>query len=186
MTTDRINELKAQAERAMAEGERLDADIAAGIADGLDDLTLAEMRQRRRQLVEQCDDVAEAIALLEKRASDPTIKEREKALKRARADARRRADLLVIAAADLDSALAKLDEAFGTMQQRTAEMQASLREAGLSDAGRMGVQLLPSLRWATWAKAPAFAEASQVPRAPADRRRPLRDSIKRLIPQIPE
>ncbi len=186
MKTDRISELTRQAERAQAQLEGLDSDIATGVAEGLDDFTLDEMRQRRRQLVEQCDDVAEAIALLEKRAADPAIKETEKALKRARADARRRADLLVIAAADVDSALAKLDQAFGAMQQRTNEMQASLREAGLSDAGRIGVQLLPSLRWAAWAKAPSFAEASQVPRAPADRRKALRECIERLIPQIPD
>lgn len=186
MTAERIKELTQKGDRAQAQIERLDAEIAEGVADGLDDFTLGEMRQLRRQLVEECDDVGEAIAILEKRASDPAIQERAKAAKKARAEAGKRADLLVTAAADVDAALAKLDQTFGQMQVRTNEMQEALRLAGLSDGGRLGIQLLPSLRWASWAKAPRFAEASQVPRAPADRRHSLRDSIARLIPQIPE
>lgn len=183
---DRIKELTLKGDRAQARIEELDQQIAEGVADGLDDMTLGEMRDQRRRLVEECDDLSEAIALLEKRAADPAIKERAKAMAKARVEARRRADVLVTAAADVDAALAKLDQAFGQMQVRTNEMQESLRLAGLSDSGRLGVQLLPSLRWASWAKAPLFAEASQVPRAPANRRHSLRDSIARLIPAIPE
>lgn len=183
---DRITELNQRGERAQAQIGELDQQIAIAVADGLDEMTIGEMRSQRRQLVEECDDLAEAIAVLQARASDPSILERAKAMAKARAEARRHADLVLIAAADVDAALLKLDQVFGQMQMRTREMQEALRAAGAPDTGRLSVQLLPSLRWASWAKAPLFAEASQVPRAPANRRKSLRESVSNLLPQIPE
>jgi hypothetical protein len=44
----------------------------------------------------------------------------------------------------------------------------------------------PALRWATWRGASHFADAAGVPRADMHRRSPLAQSVRSLIPNIPE
>lgn len=185
MTEARIKELVRKAEAAQTEGEALDAAIAEAIADGADDLTLADLRQRRRELLEQTDDVGQAIAVLEARANDPKIKEREAAQAKARQAARQEAEKYKAAAAAVDDALRTLETSFEALETGARQLQRALFAAGVSDNARLSNTLQPSLRWALWKAGPKFAKAIGVSHTPFDKRRTLKDSAARVIPNVP-
>lgn len=185
MTDARIKDLARKAESASAEIEALDASIVEALADGADDLTLADLRRRRRELVEQTDDVSEAIALLEQRANDPKTKEREAAQAKARQAARQEAEKYKAAAAAVDDALRALEERFEALETGARLLQRALFAAGVSDNARISNTLQPSLRWSLWKDSPRFAKAIGVSHTPFDKRRTLRDSAARVIPNIP-
>lgn len=184
MTAARIKELVRKAEAAQTEGEQLDAEIAEAIADGVDDETLADLRRRRRELVEQTDDVGQAITLLEQRANDPKIKEREQAAAKARQTARHEAEKYKACAAAVDEALRSLETNFEAMETGARLLQRALQAAGVSDAARMSNTLQPSLRWAMWRSAPRLAKAIGLSHTPFERRRTLVDNTARVIPNI--
>lgn len=185
MTADRIKELTRQGDAAHAAAEALDREIATAIADGVDEMTLAEMRQRRRQLVEQSEDLSEAIAVLQARGDDPRTKEREQALSRARQHARRQADNYVTSAAAVDECLAELERRFESLSTNGRELARALNASGVGDSARISNTLTPSLRWALWRNSPAFSKAADISHTPFAKRRSLADSARRVIPSIP-
>jgi hypothetical protein len=177
-TTERLSERLQQAEAELA---ALDPQIATALADETD---TSKLRARRRELMEQCDDLAEAISFAEGRHADARRKADADKSQALRADAREKGAAFTKAAADVDSALAQLEQAFARFKLTTVDLSRSLRLAGMADDARIANAITPSLRWAAWLAAPAFSEQSQIPRAEAHRRKSLRDSVSRLIPRI--
>lgn len=184
MTAERIRDLASGADAAQAEVERLDREIATALADG-DEAGLAELRRRRRELIEEADDAASAIALLEARASDPQVKLRAAMAAGALRDARRRADEYRNAAHEVDGALAALETRFEALEASARTLSRSLTAAGVGDTARIHNTLQPSLRWALWRSSPKLAKAMGVAHTPFVKRRTLRDSASRVIPNIP-
>lgn len=184
MTAQRIAQLTSQADQAQAEVEQLDGEIATALADG-DEAGLAELRQRRRELVEMADDAAGAIAVLEKRESDPNEKLRRAVAAGALRDARRQADAYRSAAQEVDDVLATLEARFGALETAARTLSRSLIAAGVGDSARIYNTLQPSLRWALWRSSPRLAKAIGVAHTPFVKRRTLRDSSSRVIPNIP-
>lgn len=184
MTAQRIAQLTASADSAQAEVEQLDGLIANAMADG-DDSALAELRQRRRELVEMADDAASAIAVLEKRESDPNEKLRRAMAAGALRDARRQADAYRAAAQEVDDAIAALETRFQALEASARQLSRALNAAGVGDSARLYNTLLPSLRWALWRSSPRVAKAMGVPHTPFGKRLTLHDSMSRLIPNIP-
>jgi chromosome segregation ATPase len=184
MTAERIRELTAGADAAQAEVERLDSEIANALADG-DEAGLAELRDRRRALIVEADDVASAIEVLNARANDPQAKLRAAMAAGALRDARRRADEYRVAAQEVDDAIATLEAKFGALETSARTLSRSLIAAGVGDAARIYNTLQPSLRWALWRSSPRLAKAMGVAHTPFVKRRTLRDSASRVIPNIP-
>lgn len=184
MTAERIRQLAAGADAAQAEVERLDREIATALADG-DDAALAELRTRRRELIEQADDASSAIEVLQARANDPQAKLRAAMAAGALRDARRQADSYRGAAQQFDEALATLESKFEALETGARLLSRSLIAAGLSDNARIHNTLEPSLRWAVWRSSPKLAKAIGLAHTPFAKRRALRDSVSRVIPNIP-
>lgn len=185
MTAQRIAQLASQADRAQAEVEDLDQRIAEALADGADEFTLAELRQRRRELIEQSDDASSAIAVLQQRASDPNEKLRQAMAAGALRDARRHADAYRDAAREVDDALANLEEKFEALEAGARQLGRSLNASGVGDSARISNTLEPSLRWALWKSSPKLAKAVGLSHTPWNKRRTLHDSASRVIPNIP-
>lgn len=185
-TTARIRELTTRGDRLQSELEKVDADIADSIADGLDEETIRLLRQRRRELSEEVDDLGEAIHVLEQRAEDPGVLAKASQQAKARKEAKKKAADYVAAAARVDSALASVELAFNDMRRIGLDLQRSLREGGAGDNARIANTLMASSRWAIWANAPTFAEMSNVAFTPYDKRKRLAESAKRVIPAIGE
>lgn len=186
MSADRIKELTRQGDAAQAAAEALDQDITNALADGADEHIVADMRQRRREFVEQADDIGGAIAVLQARQNDPNENAKIANAAKARKDAKTDADAYVRSAAAVDRALVALEAAFIDMRARGSDLQRSLRQAGISDNARISNTLGPSSRWSVWANAPAFAESVNVAFTPHAKRTRLSESAKRVVPQIPE
>lgn len=185
MKSDRIEELTQRGDRAQAQVETLDQEIANALADGVDDETLADMRRRRRQLIEEADDVGEALVVLEKRAADPQEKLRAAIAAGAIRDARRHADEYTKSAAAVDDAFAALEASFEALETGARRLQRALYAAGVGDAARISNTLQPSLRWALWRSSPKLAKAIGLSHTPFNKRQTLTDSARRVIPNIP-
>src|SRR5690606_18133101 len=143
---------------------------ATAIADGVDDEIIAEMRSRRRKLIEDSDDVGEALAILEKRANDPRHKLKEAIIAGGLRDAKREADNYVESAAAVDAALIAVEKALTDLQRRGNDLQRALRTAGISDNSRLSNTLQASTRWAMWKSSPILAELASVPFTPGNKR----------------
>lgn len=185
MTTAQIEKLQDRLSRAQSDLEALDRDIPLAVADGAEDSALAQMRSRRRDLIDQCDDISQAIQALQGRRDEAARKADAAEQSVARGMARRRTEEFLSAANDFDAALAALDRAYAALEGKQRDLATALRLAKLSDGGRIGTLMKPALRWATWRSAPNFADATGVPRADMHRRSPLAASVRSLIPNIP-
>jgi hypothetical protein len=185
MTTAQIEKLQARLDQAQGDLEALDRDIPLAVADCADDSALAQMRSKRRDLIDQCDDLSQAIQALQGRRDDAARKAADAEQSVRRGMAAKRADEFLSAADRMDDALAALDRAYAVLEGKQRELATSLRLAGLSDSGRIGTMMKPALRWATWRAAPNFAKGAAVPRAQENRRATMRDALKTLIPRIP-
>lgn len=186
MTTAQIERLQDHLGRSQRELEELDRSIPLAIADDEDDETVADMRSRRRELIDDCDDVSQAIEALKARIDSPAAKAKAADLVVKRAAAARQAEEFLSAADGVDAALAALGRAHAALVQKQQDLHRSLFDAGLSDNGRIGRMILPALRWATWRSAAGFAKGAAVPRAQENRRATMRDALKTLIPNIPQ
>jgi hypothetical protein len=185
MTTAQIERLQDHLDRAHRELEELDRNIPLAIADDEDDETVDGMRLRRRELIDDCDDVSQAIEALKARLDSPAAKAEAARRIVKRAAAGKQAEEFLSAADAVDEALAALGRAHSALEKKQRDLHVSLFDAGLSDGGRIGRMMLPALRWATWRAAPNFAKGAAVPRAQQNRRTTMRDALKTLIPNIP-
>lgn len=179
-----IDELRQKLAASGEELTELDKHIATSVVDGADDAALAKVRQRRRDLFTECEDLNQAIEIAARRAQADAAKAAEASLKERRADAARKAKDLLVAAAEVDAALANLDAAFEKLGLASLDASRALRFAGMSDDVRITNGISRSIRWATWAAAPGFAEKAEIPFANAARRKALRESVATLIPNI--
>lgn len=186
MKADRIQELTTKADRAQAAVEALDQEIANAIADGVDEEVIADMRLRRRELIEQTDDVGEALVILEKRANDPRHKLQAAIIAGGLRDAKREAETYIQSAAAVDAALASVEKSLTDLQRHGNDLQKALRIAGISDNARISNTLQSSTRWAMWKSAPILAELANVPFTPGNKRYTLAHSARRVIPAIGE
>lgn len=167
-----------------AEVARLDLEIAERVADGDGESALVtRLRAKRRELIEEHDDLGAALAVVRERAAEDAETERQRV--RREATARVRADVteFLDAASAVDGALDALEAAHERMRLAALDLSRSQRLAGHNDTGRLGYSVGPAMRWAAWAKAPGASEDMQVPRATGARRRPLRVSAERLVPK---
>lgn len=185
MSQTTIEKLTQRLRAAEGEFEAIDPKITHALANESPEADVARLRIRRRELVEQCDDLAEAIRFAEGRQTDAKRKEADERQSALRRDARQKAAAFVTAAGEVDDVLAKLEEAFSKFNLMRLDLSRALRLAGLGDDARIANSVSPALRWASWRSAPAFSEQSQIPRAEVQRRKPMRDSASRLIPHIP-
>ena len=184
MQADRITELTTKGDLAQAAVETLDQEISNALVDGVDDEIIAEMRRRRRELIEQSDDIGEALIVLQARAADPQEKLKAAIIAGGFREARRQADEYVTSAAAVDAALIALEKAFVGLRDRGQELRRALGKCGLDDV-RLSNTLESSIRWALWRNSPVLSETMKLAHTPHDRRRPLRESMARLIPAIP-
>lgn len=180
-TLERLADRLAQAEKEL---EALDPQIASALASDASDAQVAKLRSRRRELVEQCDDLAEAMRFSESRGSDAKRQAEADKLNALRAEAKKTAEAFIANASAVDAALATVEAAFEKLKLSGLDLGRALRLAGLSDNSRIMNTLTPSLRWAAWKSAPAFSEQSQIPRAEFHRRKTMRDSAARVVPHI--
>jgi hypothetical protein len=185
MTAAQIEKLQTRLDQAQRDLEALDRDIPLAVADGAEDSKLAQMRTDRRDLIDQCDDLSQAIGALQGRRDDAARRAAEAERSARRGAARKAADEFLSAAAELDRALAAVDAAHAAVEARQRDLATSLRLAGLSDGGRVGAMMKPALRWATWSSAPNFSDAAGIARAEMRRRSPLARTARSLIPNIP-
>ena len=177
--------LEARGEAIEAEVDRLDREIAGRIADGdADEAVVGRLRTKRRELLDEHGDLGGAQALISEREAEVVRVEHESARLKALAQARQDADRFLGAASKVDAALAALEDAHGQLRIASLDLSRALRLSGNADAGRLGYSMGPAMRWAIWAAAPGVSEDLQVPRATGARRRPLRESVERLIPAL--
>lgn len=182
-TFGKIQYRRGQIEKELGE---LDAGIAQAILDEADDRELSKLRTRRRNLIDEADDLGEALRGLEQRAEDYLEKERKGEQTKALNDARSAADSFVANAKEVDEALLTLEQAFDKLKLSEIDLSRALRLAGRSARGHLVNGIGPALRWASWLTAQGFSEMAQVPRVPAQRRRSMAESAKRLVPSITE
>lgn len=186
MKADRIKELTARGNAAETGVENLDQEIAIAIADGVDDEIIADMRRRRRELIEQASDLGDALLVLEKRAADPREKLQASIIAGGLRDARREADTYIQSAAAVDAALVAVEKALTDLRKHGSDLSRALRIAGVDDQARLSNTLHSATRWAIWKSSPSLAELAQVPHTPANKRYALAHSMRRVMPAIPE
>lgn len=186
MAKNKVERLQAKLDRVTQELDGMDGEIAKAVADEADDRELSRLRTRRRDLAEEADDLSEALRHIEDRAKAAVDEEQQKKVAKACDEARACSSGLVQAAGEVDDALMALEQAFDKLRLSEIDLSRALRRAGQSSNGRLVNGIGPALRWAVWRSAEGFAKLAEVPRAPSHRRRSLADSVKRLVPAIPE
>lgn len=164
--------------------DRIGREIAERTANGADLPKLRTLRERRREAVDEASEVGDALALLREREVQGAEECRHRAQVEALATARTDAEKLLEAAGAVDAALDNLRAAHERLRLAALDLGRSTRLAGRSDSGRLANALSPAIRWAAWHWAPGFAKDAQVPRAEVHRRRDLRTSAARVIPDL--
>jgi len=178
-------QLAEEADAAEREIERLDGVIAEHVAGEEDNLELlAKLRAKRREWIDRASDIGDALELIKDKARKEAKAKREQAEAEALSAARGDAEALLMAAERVDRVLAELETAHDDLRLAALDLSRSMRLAGRSDSGRLANGLGPALRWAAWHSAPEFSGKAQVPRVEAHRRRDLRTSASRLIPNL--
>ena len=180
---DRLLKRRADAEATVDE---MDAAIADAIAHGRPDDEVQELRERRRDAVEDADDTGEALRVVEDLEERRAATERRAELRGRRAEATEKAEVLVESARAVDEALAALETAAAAHQLAALDAARALRRAGLSDDGRIGRMQRPFAKWSAWAGAPTFAEMAEMARTPVAKRRSLESLVRNVVPAIPD
>ncbi|MBL4620439.1 MAG: hypothetical protein JKX88_10130 [Marinicaulis sp.] len=163
----------------------VDQRIAAARLDGKE-AELARLRRKREELEREGREVADTEREKSKREAHIDDVAERRRLKKARADAKKAAHILIKKAKSVDDTLTALDAATREFKLATLDLATTMRRAGLSDNGRITRRAGPAARWAAWNSAPVFSEMAEIPRAPAARREPFSSVIARTVPKIEE
>lgn len=156
-------------------------DAALAGSDDLDDLT-----HRKAAALSKAAAYRDAI----RSAKEAEDRERLKIERQARSKALGQvvddAEAVLDAAEEIDAAIIALEQHYEALTLRILDLQRSLRLSGNSDQSRLATQLKPSLRWAMGYGAPNLSEDAGIPRVTNARRKGLQESLKNLIPHVPD
>ena len=174
--------------RATAEAkfEKLDAQVVSAIAKSRPMKEIAELRKRRRDALEEVDDLGEALRLTEDQLAKAEARKRQEKTKALVSEANELAHRFIETSAAVDAALAELERAAVAYRLTAMDLASGLRRAGLTDGGRIGRMASPHSRWSAWKSAPTWCELAEVARTSPPRRETLKNLSRRIVPSFPE
>jgi len=182
MVLELLTKRRRAAEERLAE---LKGRIAAAVADG-DERALKALRAERRELRDEAEDLEHGAELQRKRDAEAAAEAERDRLAKARQAAAESAKAFEVLAQNIDATLSDLEDAFGAFEEQGIKLAQDLRHAGFDDGNRIARSLKPNLRWSAYQSAPRFAQAADLPRVPANRRKTMAALTKTMIPTIEE
>lgn len=175
-------DLTGLAEKAEAEARRLDDEISQALLAG-DDAKASELQVKHRDARDRAGRLQQAIKIANEEEQLQRDREEAERKRRGLAQAADACDRLIAAAEILDGQMIALDAAFEAYKLAELEALQTLRIAGHAD-NRLPITAKSALRWAIAHQACGFAEAVDVPRVPANRRKSFADSIEIMVPDL--
>lgn len=166
---------------AFAEADELDQKIVAALAR---DESIDELEIRRDRAAGRARQFEMAATSAEEQLKADRLRASREVRSKHLAEAEVAADELMAAAEQVDHAFVSLELAFERLTLANLDLQQRLRIAGISDANRLANTMRAGLRWSAYHFCDGAAEALEVPRVPANRRRSLQETLDAAIPRI--
>ncbi len=176
-------ELREMAQKETETAKQLEGQMAEAFMEGKSVSDLEEKLERAQRRARQLEMAA-------KSADEDLERQRRKDMGDARernmAEAADASEALFKAVGDLDAQMLMAEQAYEAVQLANLDLQQKLRTVGMSDANRLHNTMRSGLRWSAYHFAPTLAEALDVPRVPANRRRSLQQTVDAALPDFGE